>query len=541
MELNLSAETCGTVTVLCNGSFSHRFELATLIQLPGASGRPPQPRIEPEVYGTAVFQTLFPAGSIAGKTLEAEPERILLVCADQELQAVPWEYACGPESFLVLDFPFVRGRPADQRIDPPVLEAGLHIVAVPSNPISRQIEPLNIEGEWRRLVEAVEALPFALTLERVRPPTIDRLRSLLANQRGRVVHFMGHGGGDEQQANLLFEKEKGEPQEIKAKDFYHAIRGSVFLVTLNACVSATPGETEFSNLAHALVQRKVPYALGMRFSIPDQDALTFGRVLYDELARGTAVEEAVFHARRSLARDNPRQWVVGVPVLYTSLKAPAGGFKPAEGKPAILDYQSKTDVAGLPKAEGAFQGRVDELLWLGEKLTGEQRPRVTTIHGAGGQGKTALAREAVERFAWAWPGGVFAVSLENLPERAAFVAQLARFLGIPTDQYPDLDDIERLAVAALSRRQVLIVLDNAETFTQAVDSRDQRAIELAGFLKERLTGTLAGLLVTSREYLGWPDETGFNLGGLSPQEGGQLFRQQPRGGRETSTRQGRRA
>src|SRR5207245_3875042 len=108
-----------------------------------------------------------------------------------------------------------------------------------------------------------------------------------------------------------------------AKEFVMRVRGSVFLVTLNACVSATPGPTLFSNLAAALVRQKTPYALGMRLSIDDDDARTFSRTFYSELASGVPVEEALFQTRLTLA-SSPRSWVIGVPVLYTALTTPPG-------------------------------------------------------------------------------------------------------------------------------------------------------------------------------------------------------------------------
>src|SRR5439155_26853466 len=113
-----------------------------------------------------------------------------------------WEYAYGPDGFLVLECHFVRGLPAGQRIAPTVLDTNIHIVAVPSNPLSHELEPLNIDDEWTRLKEIIQHVPFALTLERTRPPTIEQVRALLANQQHRIVHFMGHGGQDERGAVL---------------------------------------------------------------------------------------------------------------------------------------------------------------------------------------------------------------------------------------------------------------------------------------------------------------------------------------------------
>src|SRR5438034_671524 len=84
--------------------------------------------------------------------------------------------------------------------------------------------------------------------------------------------------------------------------------------------------------------------------------------------------------------------------------------------------------------------------------------------GSGGQGKTTLAREAVERFAYAWPGGVWAISLETLPARADFVITMARFLGI------EASELEQQVLQRLAMHRTLVVLDNAETLDIAVKS-----------------------------------------------------------------------
>jgi len=134
-------------------------------------------------------------------------------------------------------------------------------------------------------------------------------------------------------------------------------------VTLNACVSATPGPTPFSNLAAALARQKVPYALGMRMSIEDDDARDFSRLFYSELASGVPVEEALFQARLTLASSS-RKWAIGVPVLYTALSEPARGYAALAGAPTIEEHKPPIDAITLPRAEGGFQGRIDEMVWL---------------------------------------------------------------------------------------------------------------------------------------------------------------------------------
>jgi CHAT domain len=505
MELTLTRQNETQVQVACDGQPSHSFDLYSLSPPKAAQPGPPQPLSDPMTYGKAAYQALFPVGSLAHRILDAIPERILLITTDDDIDAVAWEYAYGPDGFLVADYPFARGLPPDQRIAPPALDSGLHIIAVPSDPLDKRLNPLNIDGEWTRLQEIIRKVPGAVRLERAYPPTIEQVRRQVANQRHRVVHFMGHGGQDDDAgAFLCLEKENGTLDPVTAKRFVQRVRGSVFLVTLNACVSATPGPTQFSNLAAALAQQKVPYALGMRTNIYDDDARAFSRQFYSELVSGVPVEEALLQARLTLANSSCI-WAIGAPVLYTSLSEPAGGYSAQAGTPTIEEHRPPIDAFALPRAEGGFQGRIDELAQLGSVLTGDDRSPVVTIHSSGGQGKTALAREAIERFAFAWPGGIWAISLENLPSREVFLTTLARFLGLSVQEIALQEDLERRVLLRLSPGQprTLIVLDNVETLIEAVHANDIAATNLAQFIRINLTRPPVSLLVTSRRFLDW--------------------------------------
>ncbi|GLV54656.1 hypothetical protein KDH_15030 [Dictyobacter sp. S3.2.2.5] len=520
MELILAQQSDYQVHVTCDGQFSHTFDLQPLRLLGHWLERITN---DPIRYGQLLFQALFPPEAKAWQALNAHPERIVLINMDDELDTLPWEYLYGLDGFLVLGIPFVRGLPNEQRIPAPTLDMSLHIVAIPSNPLSNLVEPLNIDAEWQHLTEVITPLPFDITLERVRPPTLEQVRHLIANTQQRVIHFMGHGGQFDNGAFLCFERENGELDLIEAQQLLPEIEGSPFLISLNACVSASPGPTEFSNLAASIVKAKVPYALGMRFRIYDDDALVFSRMLYTELAQGAPIETALLHVRRSLAQ-RPRTWTVGVPVLYTSLATPAGGFVQRTGASHIDEHQPPIDASSIVRARGTFQGRIEDLKRLGDLLTGEHRPPILTIHGGGGQGKTALAREAMERFAYAWPGGIWGTMLDPLPERSQFVNQLAQFLGVPIQEVTNPKDLEGQVLCSLGSRRTLLVLDNAETLVHAMESNDSAAIALAEFLHQ-LPATTTSLLVTSRVQLGWSGEITHELGGLTAKEGAFLFQQ----------------
>ena len=527
MELLLTrpTATASQVTVTCDGQVSHTFDLSALI--PTKANGLSHPITDPVGYGAVLYQALFPPDSLAHKTLAGKPKRILLVAADEVLDAIPWEYLHGPDGFVVCDVPFVRGLPKEQRIPAPERMGSLYIVAVPSNPLHPRLAPLNIEGEWMRLRDVVQGANAAVILERVWPPTIERLRDLVTGEPARVVHFMGHGGQNAQgEAVLYFERESGAPEEITARELIQRVRNSAFLVTLNACEGATPEETSFGNLAMALVRQHIPYALGMRSKVPDDIAPVFTRAFYRYLVRGDSIEESLRQARLTLAKD-ARAWVIGVPVLYTSLSQPAPGFATPPGIPQVRDPQEdalRGIIGILPTVQGVFQGRRDELLTLGKWLTGDHRPRMMTIHGSGGQGKTALARVASERFAHAWSGGVWAITLEAVPTRAVFVAGLARFLGINPQENAGAAYLEKQVLLRLRRRRMLLVLDNMETLDEAVKVQDADALALAAFIQQ-LPGDGTSLLCTSRHQLGWSGECHLELLGLAPGEGAALFLQ----------------
>jgi tetratricopeptide (TPR) repeat protein len=533
MELTLVHHTETKIHLICDGQNSHIFSLEPL------QGITEQDlRHDPTIPGRLIYEALFRPGTRAHDALTDRHTHILLVLQDKDLDAIPWEYAYGlvgnnsSEDFLVLSFPFVRGVPVTQRIEPLALTQGMHIIAVPSNPISDTIEPLNVEAEWIRLREIVQEIPSAITLERTYPATLERLRQLLANQQNRIVHFMGHGGHNAKGATLCFEQENGSLDMVLAEEFKQRVSGTVFLVMLNACTTATPGPGEFSNLAASLVQQKIPYALGMRLSITDTDARTLSCAFYSELARGVSVEEALFQARLTLARQWRKKgnrgetswWVVGVPVLYTALLRPSPGFPSQTGVPRVNTHAARINLDALPPVEGTFQGRISDLITLGEKLTGDQRPRLLSIHGLGGQGKTALARVASERFAWAWPGGIWAFSFESLPTRETFVIRLAQFLGVETRKMADLQRIEQHVQIRLEQQRTLIVLDNAEVLVSAIEEKNADALHLTAYLK-RLPTPMVSMLITTQTYLGWSGEDPHELAGLSAHEGEALFRQ----------------
>jgi tetratricopeptide (TPR) repeat protein len=172
----------------------------------------------------------------------------------------------------------------------------------------------------------------------------------------------------------------------------------------------------------------------------------------------------------------------------------------------------------LPAAARYFTGRDDELVTLLRLPDSTAQTMVVSADGMAGIGKTALVVLAAHRLTEAkrYPDGTLFVDLHGYSGRAPTdpadaLETLLRGLGVPGPQIPsDLDARVGLYRSVLSRRRVLIVLDNVREEAQVRPLLPSR-------------GSL--VLVTSRRRLSGLDEADhLNLDTLPPHEAQQLFR-----------------
>jgi CHAT domain len=299
--------------------------------------------------------------------------------------------------------------------------AALYLVAVPSDTLlynGRLIGQLDVSKEVDYLKTALQEAQASYRALIVAPPTLDALHEALALKgRQTIVHFIGHGLARKQGAILLFEDETGIGRAVTAQELAHHVRGYAFLVLLNACESAISLATSVSNMAYTLATEGLPYTLGMQFSVPDAAALRLARSFYRFLAKGHSVEEAVRQARLALASSDDfpdlKDYVMGIPVLYTSLVRGFARFRVEPGKLEIQEARVRQEFDTEIAPAAMFRGRREELVEVGRRL--KEGSKVLTLVGPGGIGKSALAREAASRFAWRFRDGIRGISIEHLP------------------------------------------------------------------------------------------------------------------------------
>jgi predicted ATPase/DNA-binding SARP family transcriptional activator len=182
--------------------------------------------------------------------------------------------------------------------------------------------------------------------------------------------------------------------------------------------------------------------------------------------------------------------------------------------PALEAVREEPARSGLPAAPNPLVGRKREVEDIGTLLA-RRDSRLVVLTGAGGSGKTRLALEAARRSASSYANGVTLVELAPLRDPALVLPTIARAVGAADE--PDHDPLESL-VAALTSKELLLVVDNAEHVREAAPS----FVSLVARVP-RLT-----LLVTSRAVLHVSGEHVFPVAPLQEDDALELFAQRAR-------------
>ena len=117
------------------------------------------------------------------------------------------------------------------------------------------------------------------------------LQKLFFEHEPRIVHFCGHGTGEQ---GLVLEDNEGKEKLVSTSaisDLLKNFSDMVECVLLNACYS--------EKQADAIVQH-INYAIGMRQEIRDDAAIIFARGFYQALGYGKSISEAFNFGRNAI-------------------------------------------------------------------------------------------------------------------------------------------------------------------------------------------------------------------------------------------------
>ncbi len=224
------------------------------------------------------------------------------------------------------------------------------------------------------------------------------------------------------------------------------------------------------------------------------------RELFDTVWPGLVVEENNLQVQVSALRKLlGNEAIVTIPGrgYCLTLKPRAGTADRAASMPAA------------PAAPVPIYGRTDDLRRVCDLLSAH---RLVSITGAGGIGKTHLARAVLEAVRDRFPDGVFWIDLVHMTDAALLPATIAQALGLTvTDAPPPL----RAAASLLRDQQALLVVDNCEHLVGAVAACLQALLPEAPHVRA---------LTTTQEPLKIAPEVAYRLDvlGLDPPPGGGL-------------------
>jgi tetratricopeptide (TPR) repeat protein len=314
-----------------------------------------------EDFGSQLFQSVF-AGPVrdcldrSRTAAEAEGAGLRIrLRLPPALASIPWEYLHDAEYGFVGLSPetaLVRYVEMPTPVTPLPVTPPLRVLAMISAPAD--VPELQGEEEWGKLNEALQDLAGRgmVQVDRLEAGTLAALQRPLRLHDYHVLHFVGHGGYDEEAKDgaLALEGADGRSRLVTGRDLGLMLRGhrSLRLVVLNACEGARCAPDDpFSGVAQALVRQGVPAVIAMQFEISDPAALVFSQSLYQAIADGFPIDLAMVEARRAMfAEGNEVEWAT--PVLY--LRAPDGRVftkdrSPDAGQqaPEAADRQARED------------------------------------------------------------------------------------------------------------------------------------------------------------------------------------------------------
>ncbi|MBN2304022.1 MAG: AAA family ATPase [Anaerolineae bacterium] len=348
------------------------------------------------------------------------------------------------------------------------------------------VSPLDRVRAWRELAESVigaaEPGRYApLALVRLQPPTAIQLGEALAAggpDAFRVVHIVAHSEGE----LLYLEDNAGHEAWTVADALVRLFAPSAArLVVLQGCFT--------HEIAQRLIdETPVQAVTGTRRSVHPANAAAFNARFYTGIAAGNTVTDSFRAALGDLDTLPDGQAdrydlltagdLVDVPLPPPDRRAPCSLV--CDGLPRAVD---------VPVTEG-FVGRRDILAEL-SALIPAGHLRAAVIAGPPGVGKSWLAAEYAERFAWRFPDGLLWFPCTVQTTAREVIAGIARLLSLPPYTPPaKVGD-------ALNKRRALVVLDGADSLLAMAEAED-----LSAFIERLDPAADSMVLMTSRQVVG---------------------------------------
>ena len=247
-----------------------------------------------------------------------------------ELARLPWEFLYDPDfgRFLLpsTKTSLVRYLNLSHGTYPLSIKAPLRLLMVVASP--SDYPKLETEQEWIRLTSALEDLTQRGLVIVERMPseqsgnraTLEGASAAASGKDYHILHFVGHGGFDEQSQNglLVLEDAAGYGRPVNGDQLGDIVTRCPFIAF--GCLECLSGCTRrssaiFGGVAQSLVRQGIPAVIAMQAAVSDEASSILTSHFYGSLANGYSVDSALAEARKAIyVQGNSVEW--GVPVLF---------------------------------------------------------------------------------------------------------------------------------------------------------------------------------------------------------------------------------
>ncbi|MDB9476748.1 tetratricopeptide repeat protein [Dolichospermum circinale] len=331
----------------------------------------------------------------------------------KSLNHLPWEVLHDGKTFLVqrLIIP-VRWVSSDSvktlSVEKTPENRALQVLFMATSP--QGVEPeLDYEAEEGQILKATGRQPLALTVEE--SGCLSELGYLVADY-GKdyfdIFHITGHATITNGQPQFITETETGEAFYASAEDFKQALQFRLpKLIFLSGCRTGQAGSKDDNygsvpSMAEELLQAGAKAVLGWGQKVLESDATEAAAKLYEELAAGKQITEAVAITYKTLIENKARDWhllrLYAADNLPGELVTPlrTRGRQPAPPLSVSTEFLDPAGKVKVPTRE-SFVGRRRQLQSCLRTLTQSTEKIGVLIYGMGGLGKSSLAARLCDR------------------------------------------------------------------------------------------------------------------------------------------------
>ncbi|BAY97043.1 TPR repeat-containing protein [Tolypothrix tenuis PCC 7101] len=219
-----------------------------------------------------------------------------------------------------------------------------------------------------------------------------------------VLHLTGHATLQAGQPRFVTETLTGEAYYASAADIAQELQFRLpKLIFLSGCRTGQAGNGgDVPSMAEELLQAGAKAVLGWGQKVLDPEATAAAAALYQELAAGKQIVEAVASTYQALIKNQARDW--HLLRLYAAGDLPGAlvtplrtrGRKPAPAPSVTTQFLDPAGKVKVPTRE-SFVGRRRQLQNCLRVLTQSSNEIGVLIHGMGGLGKSSLAARLCDR------------------------------------------------------------------------------------------------------------------------------------------------